>query len=79
MAKANTDQAYQHPFVVQSPEQFQNFGDKDVICAGIGNAELLGIGVKIGIPNFYGNACRELVAPPQLVGQIFSHGDKDAL
>ncbi len=78
MAEPDAHQTHQQPPVVKGIEKLQDFGDQNVVGTGIRNVQLFGIGVEIGIPDLHHDTGRELFAPPQLIGQIFGHGDQDA-
>ena len=46
MAKADTYKSYQQAPVIKDSEQLQDFGDKNMVCTGVGNPDLFGISIK---------------------------------
>ncbi len=78
-AEAHSDEANEHAAGVQSCEKLLSSLDYNLVEPGIGDAFLHGVGVEIGIADFYGDTSRQFFLFAQLKSNLFNHGDQTAV
>jgi hypothetical protein len=62
MTKFHSNKAYQQSAVVELFKKSQYYGDDLLIHSAVRNALLLGVGLKIGIPDFKADTSSKFVA-----------------
>ena len=74
---ADPDEPHAHALVEQLFEEILGRGHEVVVGGSVGDAPLHALGREVGVANLDGDAGSELVAAPQLEGQVFCHGEHD--
>src|SRR5690606_703948 len=69
----------EHPPVIEGGKELLHQGHQNVVRRRIGNPFLLGIGLKITVPDLHTHTARHLIGPTELVGQVLRHGEQGGL
>ena len=69
----HTDEADELPSFEELVEEVEDVAGEDVVVGGIGDLALFGVGVKIGISDFNGNAGGKFFVVAQFKGEFVGH------
>lgn len=72
-AVLNADESDELPTLIETFKKFQYVSGEHGFIGGVGYAALLGVGIEVGVAEFYGDTRSQSVFAPQLEGQLVDH------